>query len=65
MAQNEIAPAKFYRLADLERIFSCKKSLIYSRMADGTFPRPVKFGRCSLWPVEQIEQFAEKLTARS
>lgn len=48
-------PAEGYaRLPTVMHVVGLRHSQIYERMAAGRFPRPVKYGRTSLWPVDEI-----------
>ena len=35
-------------------IFPVKKSCWWAGVSSGRFPKPVKFGRCTMWRVEDI-----------
>ena len=45
---------RFLRLPDVERCTGLKKSHLYEAIKAGTFPRPVKMHRTSLWVESEI-----------
>lgn len=48
----------FLRRPDVERQVGLKKSAIYERMAEGTFPKPVRLGRRAVaWRASDIEKW--------
>lgn len=52
------------RYSEACKIIGCSKSSFWRRVADGTFPRPVKIGGLSRWLksdiVDAIEQASER-----
>lgn len=38
----------------LERV-GLKKTVVYDRIKDGTFPKPIKLGSASAWPENEID----------
>jgi prophage regulatory protein len=44
-----------YRLPDLVEMFGFSKPSIYRWIKDNSFPKPIKVGRLSLWPVAIID----------
>ncbi len=52
------------RDAEAAKIIGCSKSSFWRRVADGTFPQPVKFGGLSRWLktdiIEAIDAAKEK-----
>src|SRR5262249_46947865 len=45
------------RADELEASLGLSKRLIQKEVSAGRFPRPVKIGRVSVWPVEVVRQF--------
>lgn len=46
---------RFLRLPEVGTVQGIKRSTIYNRIADGTFPRPVRLGpRMVAWPESEI-----------
>ena len=61
---------KFYNLNDLlrqapdgARIVPVSKPTLYRMVAAGTFPKPRRLGKRSVWPKEDIEQWREQWLA--
>ena len=50
--------ATFLRAPDVQRALGIKRSALYARMASGVLPRPVKFGRASLWIASEVDAIA-------
>lgn len=45
-------------IRDAVRIAGISKSEIHRRVADGTFPKPIRFApRCTRYPLHEIEQW--------
>ena len=51
------APKQAYRLPELLSMFGSSKPSVYRWIGEGTFPKPVKVGRLSLWPVSTINEW--------
>ena len=49
------------RLAAVLAFIGISKSKFYQGITEGTFPRPIKYGRASLWRVGAIRAAARKL----
>jgi prophage regulatory protein len=48
------------RLKDLQEVYPASRSGIYSKIADGLLPPPVKLGsRMSAWPLAEINAVLE------
>jgi predicted DNA-binding transcriptional regulator AlpA len=45
------------RANELEASLGLSKRLIQKEVSAGRFPRPVKIGRVSVWPVEVVREF--------
>jgi predicted DNA-binding transcriptional regulator AlpA len=52
-----------YRLDQLAEALGLSPRLIQKSVAAGRFPRPVKIGRVSLWPVEALREFLAQQAA--
>lgn len=51
---------RLLRLPEVLKVLPISRSLLYSRIKDGTFPKPLKFGdRISLWPESEIRDLIE------
>lgn len=48
---------KLLKLAEVETLTNCKRSTIYTKIREGTFPRPKRFGRNSMWSEEAINKW--------
>ncbi|MEY4631061.1 MAG: hypothetical protein RIQ81_1181 [Pseudomonadota bacterium] len=54
------------RRKDVESRTGLRRSTIYERMKNGTFPRPIKLGaRVSCWPEHEIETWLDEQIAVS
>ena len=50
------APERLLRLPDVESLVGLRKSSIYSGVAQGTFPAPIKLSRRAVaWPASAID----------
>lgn len=45
---------RLIRLTDVSELTGLRRAAIYERIARGDFPPPVKIGRASRWPEEQV-----------
>lgn len=61
---------KFYNIRDLlrptpdgARIVPISRATLYRMAAVGTFPKPRKLGKRSVWSAEDIEQWSKQLNA--
>ncbi len=52
------------RDAEAAKIIGCSKSSFWRRVADGTFPQPVKFGGLSRWLKADIIEAIEAAKAK-
>lgn len=48
---------KLLKLAEVETLTNCKRSTIYTKIREGTFPRPKRFGRNSMWSEDAINKW--------
>ena len=54
------APGAILRRTQVENEVGLKRSTIYQRMQEGTFPRPIRLGvRAVGWRASDIERFLE------
>ena len=64
MAENTspTLPATGYvNLKQVLQFIPLRKTAWYKGIKDGVFPKPVKYGRLSFYPVEEIRKVIEKL----
>jgi prophage regulatory protein len=53
---------RIIRRPDVEKITGLSRSSIYAKMADGTFPKPVKLGpNCVGWKESEVQNWIEAL----
>lgn len=52
------------RDSDAAVMLGCSKATFWRRVADGTFPRPVKIGSMSRWPESEIIAVIENAKAQ-
>ncbi len=55
----------FIRLETAMRVFGCKKTKFLEGVREGVIPKPHKWGRTSLWDVNEIRAAIENIKARS
>jgi len=56
---------KVFRFADLKRITGLSAATLHRRIADGSFPKPIKLGpRTVGWLADEIDAFIEKARAK-
>ena len=55
----------FIRLETAMRVFGCKKTKFLEGVREGVIPKPHKWGRPSLWDVNEIRAAIENIKARS
>ena len=51
----------FIKLKAVQQITALSRSTILRRIAENKFPRPVKYGKILLFPVEAIREFIDNL----
>lgn len=51
----------FIRLPALCALCGFRKTKVYGLMKAGLCPKPVKAGRASLWPVDEVRRFLEDI----
>lgn len=51
------------RLDELEAALGVSKRLIQKEISAGQFPKPLKIGRVSVWPVEVLREFLAQQAA--
>lgn len=57
-------PDPLIRDVDAARLLGCSKATFWRRVADGTFPRPVKIGHVSRWPRSDVISVIDAAKAR-
>ncbi|MFV0478279.1 MAG: helix-turn-helix transcriptional regulator [Parahaliea sp.] len=64
MANQPELSVTFLRLPQVQAIVPYSRSMIYTMIADGEFPPPVKLGkRASAWVKSEVEAWAESRIA--
>ena len=62
MSQIVVIPSEgFIKLRAVQQVTALSRSTILRRIADGRFPKPIKYGHILLFPVEAIREFINKL----
>jgi prophage regulatory protein len=57
-SNTQAAPARFLRLPEVEHRVGLRKSSIYGKVKDGTFPAPLKLSsRAVCWPEADINKW--------
>ena len=51
---------KLISLDEVCNIVGLKKSALYKRIAEGTFPKYIKIGRASRWSLVEVQDWVEK-----
>lgn len=55
---------RFVRLPEVKTIVGFGKSTIYAKIADGTFPKPIKLAdRISVWKLSDLDKWVEEQIA--
>lgn len=57
-------PDPLIRDVDAARLLGCSKATFWRRVADGTFPPPLKLGRVSRWPRSEVTAVIDAAKAR-
>jgi excisionase family DNA binding protein len=52
------------KVDDVAEVANVSVPTVYRRVADGTFPKPVKIGGLARWPKSEILEAIEKAKAR-
>lgn len=50
------------RFPELKRKVGLGRTKIYEMIGEGSFPAPVKIGRASLWKINQVDAWIEKVS---
>lgn len=56
---------RLLRLPEVEARTGLKKSAIYVRMSNGSFPRCIRLGRIVAWPASRIDAWVAQMIAES
>ena len=59
---NNLPQIGFIRLDSVLAVIPVSKSTLLKAIQDGLFPKPVKFGRSSLWRASDLHRFIENGT---
>lgn len=54
----------FVRLETAMTVFGCKKTKFLDGVREGVIPKPHKWGRTSLWDVNELREAIERIKAR-
>jgi prophage regulatory protein len=61
-----VSAIRFLRLPEVKQITGLKKTAIYERINEGTFPTPINLGgRAVGWIEEEVTKWAEDRVAKS
>lgn len=61
---NEDYPQQLLRLPDVLKLVPIARSVLYSMVKDGTFPKPVKIGRRAVaWRLDDLQKWIESRPA--
>lgn len=62
--QGQSAPARLLRLPEVMSRVGLKRSAIYQRMSDGSFPKSRSLGpKCSVWVEAEIDGWIASIAA--
>lgn len=57
---------KLIRIEEVSEMTGLKKSALYQRISENTFPSPIKLGaRCSRWNLVEVQKWIERAIAES
>ncbi len=59
MEVEQGVPKIAYSLPELMEMFQVSRASIYRWVNDGKFPKPVKMGELSFWPVSEVQSWWE------
>lgn len=60
--RSQTSPTRLLRLPEVIARVGLKRSAIYQRMSDGTFPRSRSLGsKCAVWVEAEIDSWIEKV----
>ena len=57
--QAKVAVEKLLTIKEGSSMVGFKKSTLYKKIRDGTFPRPLKIGTSSRWKLSEIQKWIE------
>ena len=55
---------RLIRLRELQRLIPLSRTSIWRGVADGTLPRPLRWGRSVFWRLDEVNAFIEAQTRR-
>jgi len=61
--QEQTVTKMSYRLPELLKMFGISKPSLYRWIKTNGFPRPIKVGQISLWPVVDVQAWWEQRAA--
>lgn len=57
---------RLLRRREVEHLTSLSRSLLYSKIADGTFPRPIRIGKQAVaWPESRVRAWIDEQIQRA
>jgi len=60
---NPVIPQEgFIRDKPFYTVLGISRSMFWKLVQDGVIPRPKKFGRCSLWPVQTARDMIDQIS---
>lgn len=51
---------QFLPMSEVTKLVGFKKSWVQQKIAEGEFPRPIKFGRAARWPASKIQSWIDQ-----
>ena len=57
-------PRQLLRDSEAAELLGCSKATFWRRVADGTFPKPIKIGGMSRWTLLEITSAIDRAVAR-
>jgi len=63
MTNTNTPPDRLMRMPQVLEVVPIAESTVWKYVKQGTFPRPVRLGRCSVWKESEVQAWLSKLTA--
>lgn len=51
---------QFLPMSEVTKLVGFKKSWVQQKIAEGKFPRPIKFGRAARWPASTVQNWVDQ-----
>ncbi len=64
ISMEDAMSERLLRLPEVMTRVGVRRSTLYREMERGTFPRPRKIGRASVWPESEVEAWIDSLSER-